>query len=95
MTGNISIIRAPAAYSGNCGPGTFVTTRSNIRRVKPFAARAPSACSVGGANPLSADERVGVDRARPTAVRGHRVLRSARGADRVRFADRQVDEQTG
>ena len=53
-TGKTSSIRLPAAYSGTCGPGTLVTTRLNSRRDSPRAARAPSACSVGGANPVSA-----------------------------------------
>jgi hypothetical protein len=47
-------MRAPAAYSGTCGPGTLVTTRLNSRRDSPRAARAPSACRVGGAKPVSA-----------------------------------------
>ncbi len=53
-TGNISSICAPPAYSGNCGPGTFVITTLNRRRLIPFATLAPSACRVGGAKPESA-----------------------------------------
>ena len=52
-TGYAAIIRDPPAYNGNWGPGTFVTTRFHTRRVSPLAARAPIACSVGGAKPVS------------------------------------------
>ena len=50
MTGNISVMRAPAAYNGTCGPGTFVIISANVRRVMPLAARAPLLTRIGRAN---------------------------------------------
>jgi hypothetical protein len=52
-TGYIASIRAPAAYSGNCGPGTLVTTRLKSRRVRVLAVRAAREWMVGGAKPVS------------------------------------------
>src|ERR1700742_141373 len=53
MYGNDSSIRRPTAYSGNCGPGTFVVPVLMLRWGRRPAVRAPNISSSGGAKPLS------------------------------------------
>ena len=49
----MSRIRAPIAYSGNCGPGTFVTTTLNMRDdIELGQARTQCCARVGVAMPI-------------------------------------------
>src|ERR1700743_2343269 len=87
--GNISCNLRPSMYSGNCGPGTLVTTRLNIRC--RALSRAAWATIVGCADPVSS----GLARAPTPPRRPGGLDADHHPADRpkprrgIGFADRQ------
>ena len=85
--GKIASSSRPSMYSGNCGPGTLVTTRLNSRW--RACSRAAWAMIVGGANPVSS-----VSTWAPTACPDSLTSSIAladleQPLDRVGLADRQ------
>ena len=68
-------------YSGNCGPGTFVTIRLN-RRVEKFS-RDACASSSRRREALGARDRGGADRHLALLELAHRLAHDTQSRDRV------------